>query len=270
MNTSRKNYFLLAIVASAVVCAVPHAVQAGLIMHLTGNGSALDSSGNSNHGTLNGNATYGAGVRGNAFLLDGAGDYVSIANNPALEPVSALSVAAWVKMDPISSQVLIMDSSHGWIDTKGWFLQTHDDGRIGFGFGNGPGNGFPEVISTIQIDNSIFHHIAGVFDGTKLSIYVDGAFEGETNYSGTPTPSGRELRIGASWGGGTTTREVNGLIDDVRVYNHVLNASEINSISAVPEPSSFMLLGILGLGYSFRIRKRRNKPEIASTVGQSI
>jgi hypothetical protein len=246
MSLLRSGFLHFTLSLSVFIAFFVPSSHADLVLHLTGDGSATDSSGNGHHGTLIGDATFANGVLGSAFLLDGSGDYVAIANHPSLEPTSALSVAAWVSMGPISGIVLIVDSSHGFVDSAGWSLQTSAVGQISFAYGNNIF--FPELLSNSEIDDSAFHHVAGVFDGTTMSIYVDGLLENQIAYVGTPQPSGRELRIGASWGGGVTNREVNGLIDDVRVYNHALSATEIRSlVSAVPEPSSLGMLTILGL-----------------------
>ena len=56
---------------------------------------------------------------------------------------------------------------------------------------------------------------------------------------------------------GGTTNAFPGLMDDFRIYNHALSASEIGAL--VPEPSSVALLG-LGLSIlATRYRRRRSK-----------
>ena len=57
----------------------------------------------------------------------------------------------------------------------------------------------------------------------------------------------RTLRIGSTWGGnaGVAVRDVNGLVDDVRIDDHALSAREVRAF-AVPEPGSFAFLVAVG------------------------
>src|SRR5207245_815668 len=62
-------------------CATP---PSGLVSWWRGQGNALDETG-SNHGTLAGNTSFGPGRVGQAFVLDGNGDGVSLGNPTHLQ-----------------------------------------------------------------------------------------------------------------------------------------------------------------------------------------
>tara|TARA_R110002049_G_scaffold72490_1_gene186997 strand:+ start:109696 stop:110442 length:747 start_codon:yes stop_codon:yes gene_type:complete len=246
------SYSRQAAMAVFLACSLSFSNDAGasLIAHWTGDGTAEDATGNDHHGTLVGNTTYAPGKLGQAFSFDGIDDYITIPTDLALEP-AVLSVAAWIKIG--SGLQTIVDSSHGFVDQQGWALQVN--GTASFAYGNG--STFPEVNSTTVVTDNVFHHVAAVLDGTSMSIYVDGELEGSGIYSLAPSPSLRDLRIGSTWGGNPSLaqREVSGLVDDVRVYDHALSLSEIRAL-AVPEPSSFAILCATGTAGFLRRRRR--------------
>jgi len=88
------------------------------------------------------------------------------------------------------------------------------------------------------LTKNVWHHIAGVYDGTRFSIYVDGVkqtslFTGwDANYKGSiytkGLPTGtNDIHIGrrlpATWGG----IYYEGKIDEVAVFNRALSSTEI-------------------------------------------
>ncbi|GAB5402826.1 MAG: hypothetical protein Aurels2KO_10570 [Aureliella sp.] len=229
---------------------------ADLIAHWTGDGTAVDATGNGHDGSLFGNTTYAPGKIGQAFSFDGADDYVRISTTAALEP-SVFSVAAWVNVASTGALVTIAESSHGNPGASGWALQIDTLGRPRFAVGSTT-TVFPEAVGTSNIFDGNFHHLAGVFDGTDLKMYVDGAEEATLAFSGTVDHSGRDLRIGAWWGnGGAPSREVNGLVDEVRFYNNALSAGQVSAL-AVPEPSSLLMFGVASVCLAgFRRQPRR-------------
>lgn len=72
-------------------------------------------------------------------------------------------------------------------------------------------------------------HVAGLFDGVRVKIYINGALDGELAYSGTPPTTGHTLRIGQRYSGDFTFK---GLIDEVSIYNRALTDEEIQAIFA--------------------------------------
>jgi hypothetical protein len=69
-------------------------------------------------------------------------------------------------------------------------------------------------------------HVAGVFNGTGLGVYINGALSAESAVppGRTITPNTLPLHIGADSGGDS---QFVGVIDEPRVFNRGLTADEI-------------------------------------------
>jgi hypothetical protein len=67
----------------------------------------------------------------------------------------------------------------------------------------------------------------------------------------TDTVNGMDLAISDDH----SQREWNGWLDDVRIYDEVLDANAIATLAGVPEPST-SLFSMLGLGALFLSRRR--------------
>ena len=78
-----------------------------------------------------------------------------------------------------------------------------------------------------------WHHFVYVMDDTNnlQKVYVDGVEKGSTTYtqSISYTGMGTNTFIGRHGNGGGNT-DLNGVVDDVRVYNRVLSAQEIQDL----------------------------------------
>jgi hypothetical protein len=77
------------------------------------------------------------------------------------------------------------------------------------------------VLSSVRIDDGLYHHVAGTYDGTTLKLYVDGALSASQADPGV-------FPVTVS-GGGTLVvgEEFNGAIDEVRLWNVARSLSEI-------------------------------------------
>src|ERR1035441_7348190 len=105
---------------------------------------------------------------------------------------------------------------------------TTANGTVEFGFG--VGSGFPAVATASSVLDSHWHHVAGVFTGTQIQIYLDGILNGSVAQSSPPVNNSRDVEIGSSYGGGARKRYFNGLIDELRYYNRALSSNEVATI----------------------------------------
>jgi hypothetical protein len=70
-----------------------------------------------------------------------------------------------------------------------------------------------------------WHHIVGVFDGTELSLYIDGGLASSTpTFGGIPVTHTQDLAVGSFFGLGAA---LTGQVDQLRVYNRALSASQV-------------------------------------------
>jgi len=217
----------------------------------------LDSA-STNHGTPFGDPVFTSDVPTSSIPLtgdtnslsldfDGTGDTVLIGTDAALNSAAPFTVEFWMNSsDASSGQKLLVDKSHGFGDSTGWFFQTGGIGQIGFGFGNG--GAFPGTGSTTNFFDGNWHHIAGTYDGSTIELFVDGISQG-TEMAGTYVSNTRDIRIGSARNNG---RFFNGQIDEVRISDSVLSPSQFLS---VPEPSSASIVAFATIGLFSRRRK---------------
>ncbi len=99
-----------------------------------------------------------------------------------------------------------------------------------------------------------WHHIAYTNDGAagNQSIYLDGILTVGPGAAGVAGAfdTAQNLIIGSSNNGGSFS----GQLDEIKVYNTLLSAAEIQAARAIPESGSMVLLALAG---SFLLRRRR-------------
>jgi hypothetical protein len=183
--------------------------------------TAIDSSGNGSDGLLVGQPERVEGVSGGALNFDGDDDYVDIGKGPDFDITEQITLMAWI-------QVNVFDQQWQGIVTKGdtsWRLS-----RSGGDTGHFACTGFwPEWLNgKVSVDNGKWHHVVGVYDGTKLYLYIDGELDISQETSGRISVNDAPVHIGSN-----SEKEGflwNGMIDDVRIYSYALTADEIGAI----------------------------------------
>ena len=187
----------------------------------------LDASGNGLDGKLLGDAQIVADPeRGNVLNLSGNG-YVDCGTNEAFDITGPISVAAWIKMKGYEKgfQMIIIKGETAWR-----LQRLYKKGIIHF---TCPGLDLPdhdptELMGTIPLNDGAWHHIAGVYDGMKMSLYIDGNLDVSANVGGLMTINDSPVYMGAY--PKQPGYEWNGLIDDVRIYNYGLSELEITAL----------------------------------------
>jgi uncharacterized repeat protein (TIGR01451 family) len=198
-----------------------------------GNGSALDAA-YAHDGAFIGAAAFSDGVVGQAFSFNGLNSYVEVPPFSGLELADALTVEAWINMRTANrlQYVLIKDFGTGDGRFHNYQLAIGSDNSVVFWLGDGVS--LYSATSSAQLSPNIWHHVAAVYNGTQMLIYVNGVLSGSATIgSHTLFASGEApLRIGAARELGSVGAVFDGAIDDVRVFDRALSASEIGAIVA--------------------------------------
>lgn len=172
-----------------------------------------DYSGNGYDGVINGDCLWVAGtpLRGGAINFDGDGDYINIGNPLELNINKKITVAAWIK-------VTAFDKSYQAIVTKGdtsWRLQRYSNtDYMQFGCSGLSIN--TSVRGYKPVNDGVWHHVAGVYDGSIIYLYIDGTLDNWQYASGNISTNSASVYIGEN--SEVTGRCFNGAIDSVRVY----------------------------------------------------
>ncbi len=221
-----------------------NSLNKGLVAYYPFNGDATDASGNGNNGTEFGDTTYQSGIAGQAVSFDGSGDYVKL-NSPLLNDNEQWSVTGWLytrtEATDHNRHVIYGEYSpteNG--DTKNLFIILEDNSNFGGGliFDNFPNAGSPALQSG-EISSQVWHPFAYVRDGDIISTYIGGnkVHEGPYElYFGQPTTVaafGNRLATDSALYGQTNIEKysMDGLLDEIRVYNRALSSSEIAKLA---------------------------------------
>src|ERR1035437_8586401 len=216
----------------------------GLVSWWRGEGDGFDAVG-TNNGTLQSGASFGVGRVGQSFALDGMNAYVRIPKSASLDAPNQLTIDFWIMADPsqpIGSRVvgLVTSDYYGLeigtaaskagvvffvrTDTGGHYVSTTDLNTTGAVFPAGE-----------------WHHIAGVYDGAKVQLYLDGQALGKpavvtgqispmlaNSFVAIGSSDGRTVCSGECIG----TRYFKGQMDEVDFFNRALSASAVAAIYA--------------------------------------
>ncbi len=220
-NRSAKS----AIIASVGSCS-PGTPTPGLVaaygFEETNGAGTSDGSGNGNHGTVNGAARTATGRFGRALTFDGVNDQVAVPDASSLDLSDEMTLEAWVR--PVS-------------ENAGWrtVVLKEQTGDLVYGLyaaatGFRPsghifvGDDDERVQAPSTLPANAWSHLATTYDGSALRIYVNGTLADTFATNGDMTVSSGLLRIG----GNTIWNEwFEGAIDEVRVYDSALSATQI-------------------------------------------
>ncbi len=171
----------------------------------------------------------------NSLDFNGISSNVRINSLAGLDITTQLTIEAWINPNQFAASTTgnSIFCKHSWGSSMyGYVLRCGGSGQLSFNIAGVSGSpvGWKEVISpagALLLDT--WQHVAGVFDGTVMKIYINGQPAGSLSFAGTiAVSSGIKPRIGAladtTWG---MSRYFSGMIDEVRVWNRALAQNEI-------------------------------------------
>jgi len=161
-------------------------------------------------------------VSNGCLAFDGTDDYVDCGSGNSLDIVNAITISAWTKTSNSFYNTVVHRGNNGW--GSGYWLCVRSgsttDNRFGIqGVDNGSWGTYP--------DDGQWHNVVGIYSKSegKIKVYLDGINKLNKAVGGTPAGfSGQNLLIGLV---DLPQYPFNGLMDDVRIYNAAVPASQI-------------------------------------------
>ncbi|MFC1886439.1 LamG-like jellyroll fold domain-containing protein [Thermodesulfobacteriota bacterium] len=213
------------------------------------NGNANDESGNGVNGTVHGatltddrfgnpdSAYYFDGINSNIIELP-SGDVRSLFNGS-----SAFTASAWVYNDgpgdPRRNILRLCDTGG---DSRGLMFRLGASGALSDEYNKlevliGTDNYQAQhIVSVTDIPIGFWTHLATVYDGSKIWIYINGVAPGNVYRQGILTSNGVTQTGAVTMGNSPAlisaynTENFKGKIDDIFIYNRALSASEIQEL----------------------------------------
>ncbi|MDG6224869.1 MAG: putative Ig domain-containing protein [Candidatus Thermoplasmatota archaeon] len=235
-----------------------------LVMDMTDNvgfwsfdqGDAYDASGNNIHGTVHGpTSAVGISDSSMSFQFDGD-DHISIPHDPLLNITDEITVEAWIfpTFDDTKEHMIISKGGNWNFEDPQCYELTIDKDRPLFQMKLPRSEDWYGAAPDEPITKNTWHHVAGVYDGTRFNIYIDGVnqtklytgwggdYKGAV-YTGGLLTSSHNISIGrrepATWG----SLYYKGSIDDVRIWDRAIGEEEMMQHAVIPGTACMEISG---------------------------
>lgn len=185
--------------------------------------TANDSSDYGNNGVIKGNPKWVPGKFGTALDLDGTGDTIEVPHHASLDITTAVTMEMWLRVAAAGG-----DGNQAGIEKGGWetgeysLYPVYSNNTLAQ-FNDLPENCDDEKIGP-SIRNGNWRHLAGVWDGTNISLYIDGDVVISGECEGELGTNVKSVYIGSRNG---AERFLIAAVDEVRIYNRALTKEEI-------------------------------------------
>jgi len=160
-------------------------------------------------------------VKGKALYHDGIDDYTKVPDDPSLNLTSAITIEVWVKPAQNSTHVTVAAKEH-FTNKKGWILIQLGGTDWYFRIYNG--TTYKEVSVSNSVDLNTWQHIVATYDKQYMRLYKNGVQIGKRLCDWSIATTSEPLCVGYR---STVGQYFNGTIDEVRIYERALSASEV-------------------------------------------
>lgn len=231
-----QQYASLLAQLNTILVQMPSTLSDGLEAWYPFSGNANDSSGNGNHGTVNGAVLTADrfGKQNNSYSLPSLNDYISVINKIPFILNNSISISVWFMKEKEFSYSSLYIIGNGTYYNSGFNISLDqndnasgiDKYRLAVNISNGPST----YIDILKTELQKWSHIVGLYDGSKIKLYFNGELKATSAFSGRINSPNLNL-IFADWDNPSTPNSTDRKIDDIRIYNRALTQSEITYLA---------------------------------------
>lgn len=212
-----------------------------------------DCSGNDNYGTWYGSSIAGSqftcsGFRLAAGTFNGSDNYIEVADDATLQITGNLTIALAVKVDSLPGAIRYLVQK--WTGTNGYAVRINASNQVELIYSDGGSDS--TITATTAITAEKWQHVVFTKSGTNLTVYVNGSSD-NTGSGGATIGSS----VGtALWAGRYSTTYFTGYLDEIRVYDAAMGATDVAGLYAKIQKFDDLQLylamdnGKIGLNYS--------------------
>ena len=222
-------------------------LTSGLVGHWTFDGAdtnwttntVVDRSGNGNTGAMVNMSTTTSPAKGRigqALKFKNTNEYISVADPASgiLDP-SYITISAWIKLNKSNDNDYIVSKDRDGGDNPGlggYELKVNSARNLRGQIWRNSTQTTLSVDASSALEENTWYHTVMTFDGSNIRVYLNGLQNGisATVSEETVQPTTKNLAIGILSYNAPSWYPMNGLIDEVRVYNRALSASEVKAL----------------------------------------
>lgn len=156
-----------------------------------------------------------------AIKFSGASQNIDLGSNAAVLGKN-FSIVLWVKPQNASSWHMAIGNHSGGMNARAPWITIQAETNVEFGFGTGTDRIVKKTDNILNAGQ--WNHMAMTYNGTKLTLYVNG--EEKNSISTTATPAQTAVR----YIGGCCDEYFSGTIDEVSIWNSTLTATNIQNL----------------------------------------
>lgn len=178
--------------------------------------------------TNNGATVNTSGKIGKCYSFDGSNSCIAL-NAPSLYNIikggnQPFTIMFWIYHAAASRGIIFGD--YGLTGTIQCNVELQSNHKVRFYWAGAPDKNF-----STSVGENTWCHIALVYDGSQVIIYKNGVLQTGDSYSGTLTAKSKTTgvyHLGRDYRNDTN---LNGKLNDFRIYDHVLSTKEVEEIS---------------------------------------
>lgn len=198
------------------------------VYHFGTNGFAEDSTSNGNDGTIITADWTASGKFGSAYDFENTNnDLINITHSPVFN-IQNFTIGTWINLEslPNEKSFIIVSKKNAWASSEGYVLRLYQNEGVYY---IGTRIHTSNYDYAIQLNTSQWYYLVATYNSSNVSIYLDGIEKANFASAITIINNSAPFVIGYSPSIGTT-HDFDGTIDEVRLYDVALSATEIQEL----------------------------------------
>lgn len=188
-----------------------------------------DYSDNGYHANKNGTeeAADALGNPASAYSFSSGEDIIFVENEASLNFEDAITLSFWVSAASVQHEAFIL--SHGSWEER-WKVSITPERKLRWTLKTS--TGVVDLDSSFPLAINQFYHVAVVYTGYGLEIYIDGILDTFSEHSGTIQTTDQAITFGQK-GLDDSRFYLNGILDEVRIYDKALSPDEVSTLKSL-------------------------------------